>query len=75
MYKNRNENQYESIGVCLIVWLILQGIFPNLKVVKLLLDCDADVNAKNESKSTALHVASNPYNYVGEVRKKTMLPF
>lgn len=44
-----------------------QGIFPNLKVVKLLLDCDADVNAKNESKSTALHVASNPYNYVGEV--------
>lgn len=46
---------------------IFQGIFPNLKVVKLLLDCDADVNAKNESKSTALHVASNPYNYVGEV--------
>lgn len=45
----------------------LQCIFPNLKVVKLLLDCDADVNAKNESKSTALHVASNPYNYVGEV--------
>lgn len=32
-----------------------------------MLDCDADVNAKNESKSTALHVASNPYNYVGEV--------
>ncbi|XP_055321771.1 protein fem-1 homolog C isoform X2 [Sitodiplosis mosellana] len=45
----------------------MRGIFPNLKVVKLLLECDAEVNAKNESKSTALHVASNPYNYVGEV--------
>lgn len=53
---------------------VFQGIFPNLKVVKLLLDCDADVNAKNESKSTALHVASNPYNYVGEVKNK-LIPF
>lgn len=45
----------------------LQGIFPNYGVVKLLLDCNAEVNAKNESKSTPLHIASNPYNYVGDV--------
>lgn len=32
-----------------------------------MLDCGADVNAKNESKSTPLHVASNPYNYAGDV--------
>lgn len=44
-----------------------QGIFPNYNVVKLLLDCGADVNCINESKSTPLHVASNPYNYAGDV--------
>lgn len=53
---------------CLIRFLMLQGIFPNYRVVKLLLDCHANVNAKNESKSTPLHIASNPYNYVGDVR-------
>lgn len=47
--------------------LLSQGIFPNYRVVKLLLDCHANVNAKNESKSTPLHIASNPYNYVGDV--------
>lgn len=31
------------------------------------MDCGADVNAKNESKSTPLHVASNPYNYIGNI--------
>ena len=42
-------------------------IFPNLAVVKLLLDCGIDVNAKNESKSTPLLVASMPYNYERDV--------
>lgn len=49
---------------------ILQVVFPNLDVVKLLLKCGADVNARNESKSTPLHVASIPYNYNGEVSQK-----
>lgn len=35
--------------------------------MKLLLDCQANANAKNESKSTPLHIASNPYNYVDDV--------
>lgn len=42
-------------------------VFPKLEVVNLLLDCGADVNARNESKSTPLHVASLPYNYEGAV--------
>lgn len=46
----------------------LRVIFPNLNVAKLLLECDAHVNAKNESKSTPLLVASMPYNYEREVR-------
>lgn len=63
-------NSMSNDFICLFVFS--QGIFPNLKVVRLLLNCDADVNAKNESKSTALHVASNPYNYVGEVCIRNM---
>lgn len=42
-------------------------VFPNIEVAKLLIDCGADVNAQNESKSTPLHVASIAYNYVGAV--------
>uniref|UniRef100_A0A8D8JRE1 Protein fem-1 homolog C n=1 Tax=Culex pipiens TaxID=7175 RepID=A0A8D8JRE1_CULPI len=42
-------------------------IFPNLNVVKLLLEAGAHVNAKNESKSTPLLVASMPYNYEREL--------
>ncbi|KFB51997.1 AGAP004499-PA-like protein [Anopheles sinensis] len=38
-------------------------VFPNLSVAKLLLDCGADVNAKNECKSPPLLVAAMPYNY------------
>ncbi len=43
-------------------------MFPNREVAKLLIDCGADVNAQNESKSTPLHVASIAYNYDGTVR-------
>nr|BAL61211.1 fem-1 homolog A-like protein [Locusta migratoria manilensis] len=40
-----------------------QMIFPNMEVIRLLLDCGAPVNARNESRSTSLHVAANPYNF------------
>lgn len=72
MRVDRKRNEFNGLFLKFNFFLlfsnVFQGIFPNLKVVKLLLDCDANVNAKNESKSTALHVASNPYNYVGEVK-------
>lgn len=45
-----------------------QVVFPNIEVAKLLIDCGADVNAQNESKSTPLHVSSIAYNYDGTVR-------
>ncbi|KAG7191122.1 hypothetical protein KM043_007154 [Ampulex compressa] len=38
-------------------------IFPSLEVVKLLLECGAHVNARNKSRSTPLHIASDPYNF------------
>lgn len=44
-----------------------KSVFPNLDVVKLLLNCDADVNARNECRSTPLFIASIPYNYNFEV--------
>lgn len=40
-----------------------KNVFPNLEVVKLLLKCGADVNARNECRSTPLFIASIPYNY------------
>ncbi|XP_014272256.1 protein fem-1 homolog A isoform X2 [Halyomorpha halys] len=40
-----------------------QLIFPSMPVIELLLECGAPVNARNESKSTPLHVAANPYNF------------
>ncbi|XP_067007719.2 protein fem-1 homolog A [Anabrus simplex] len=40
-----------------------QIIFPNMDVIRLLLECGAPVNARNESRSTPLHVAANPYNF------------
>ncbi|XP_065155286.1 protein fem-1 homolog CG6966 isoform X2 [Atheta coriaria] len=39
------------------------AIFPNQTVIEFLLRCGASVNARNESKSTPLHVATVPYNY------------
>ncbi|XP_052866251.1 protein fem-1 homolog C [Anopheles cruzii] len=45
----------------------LRIVFPNLGVAKLLLDCGAEVNAKNESKSTPLLIAAIPYNYEREL--------
>lgn len=38
-------------------------VFPKQEVIKLLLDCGANVNARNETKSTPLHVASVAYNF------------
>lgn len=38
-------------------------IFPHLEVVKLLLECGANVNARNEWRSTPLHIASEPFNF------------
>ncbi|XP_037043236.1 protein fem-1 homolog CG6966 [Bradysia coprophila] len=43
----------------------IRVVFPNIEVAKLLIDCGADVNAQNESRSTPLHVASIAYNYDG----------
>nr|CAD7414108.1 unnamed protein product [Timema poppensis] len=40
-----------------------QLIFPNLDVIRLLLECGARVNARNESRSTPLHIAGTPYNF------------
>ncbi|XP_063238060.1 protein fem-1 homolog A [Bacillus rossius redtenbacheri] len=40
-----------------------QVIFPNLNVIRLLLDSGAHVNARNESRSTPLHIAATPYNF------------
>ncbi|CAD6993657.1 unnamed protein product [Ceratitis capitata] len=42
-------------------------VFPNAKVIKLLVDCGMNVNAKNEAKSTPLHVAVQPYNYSNHI--------
>ncbi|XP_058800378.1 protein fem-1 homolog A [Phymastichus coffea] len=47
----------------------VQKIFPNLEVVKLLLECGAHVNARNESRSTPLHIASNVYNFQNSLIK------
>ena len=41
----------------------IHRIFPHLKVVKLLLECGANVNARNEWRSTPLHIASDPFNF------------
>ena len=38
-----------------------------MPVIELLLECGVSLNARNESKSTPLHVAANPYNFYGPV--------
>lgn len=47
--------------------LTAKSVFPNIRVVKLLLKCGSNVNVRNECRSTALFIASNPYNYNFEV--------
>lgn len=37
-------------------------VFPDESVISFLLQCGAQVNARNDSKSTPLHVATVPYN-------------
>ncbi|KAG8230725.1 hypothetical protein J437_LFUL010826 [Ladona fulva] len=44
-----------------------QGLFPCLPVVKILLECGAPVNVRNDSYSTPLHIAAEPGNYNREV--------
>lgn len=48
--------------------LTAKSVFPNIEVVKLLLKCGSNVNARNECRSTPLFIASNPYNYNFKVR-------
>lgn len=50
--------------------LSAKTVFPNLTVVKLLLDCDANVNSRNECRSTPLFIASIPYNFKFEVSQQ-----
>ncbi|KAK5644465.1 hypothetical protein RI129_005765 [Pyrocoelia pectoralis] len=38
-------------------------IFPQREVIELLLDCGFDVNSRNGSNSTPLHIASSSYNF------------
>ncbi|XP_055376509.1 protein fem-1 homolog C [Condylostylus longicornis] len=45
----------------------VRSIFPNFDVVKLLVETGSEINAKNEAKSTPLHVASLPYNYENDI--------
>ena len=52
-----------------IFYPLFQNIFPHLGVVKLLLECGAQVNARNEFRSTPLLVASNVYNFQNSVSK------
>ncbi|XP_053619758.1 protein fem-1 homolog C [Plodia interpunctella] len=42
-------------------------VFPSVAVVRLLLQCGADVNVRNEARSTPLHVAAIPYNFSTEL--------
>jgi len=63
-----HEKDLEIVGKShhALMWY-LQIIFPNMDVIKLLLECGAPVNARNESRSTPLHVAANPYNFYSPV--------
>ncbi|XP_040584018.1 protein fem-1 homolog C isoform X2 [Lepeophtheirus salmonis] len=39
------------------------SFFPNLEVLKILVECGANVNAMNSTASTPLHIAAVPQNY------------
>lgn len=74
-YENntRVRNEIRLSGLCCFsskFSQLKQVVFPNIEVAKLLIDCGADVNAQNESKSTPLHVSSIAYNYDGTVRHR-----
>lgn len=45
-------------------------IFPVYNVIKLLIDCGAPINARNETGATPLHIATVPYNYAPWVSVK-----
>lgn len=49
-----------------------KSVFPNLDVVKLLLNCNSNINARNECRSTPLFIATIPYNYNFEVSKNLL---
>lgn len=62
-------NNYFNVCICMyFLFSFYKVIFPNASVIKLLLNCGMNVNAKNEVKSTALHIAAQPYNFSNEVR-------
>ena len=53
--------------ILILNFFFFQLIFPNLDVIKLLLECGAPVNAINQSHSTPLHIAANTYNFCAPV--------
>ena len=55
------------VRITLLCNLSFQVIFPNLEVVKLLLECRAHVNARNDLGSTPLHIASFHPNFHNSV--------
>lgn len=42
-----------------------KSVFPSMEVVTLLLECNADINARNECRSSPLFIAAIPYNCNG----------
>lgn len=60
---SNNNEVFACISWIITMISLLQAIFPNQTVIEFLLRCGASVNARNESKSTPLHVATVPYNY------------
>lgn len=64
---------YRFLMKCMFFFVfsfLFKVIFPNAQVIKLLLECGINVNAKNEVKSTPLHIAAQPYNFNNEVSGK-----
>ncbi|RZF41868.1 hypothetical protein LSTR_LSTR005330 [Laodelphax striatellus] len=40
-----------------------QMLFPNIPVIRMLINCGAPINARNFSQSTPLHIATKQYNF------------